>query len=49
MKKPDNYIVNVKDINKNSSKDVFVKSDNFGKFLKNEAINNLEVFLFRIL
>ena len=48
MKKPNNYIVNVKDINKNLSKDIFVKSDSFGKFIKNETLNNLEVFLFRI-
>ena len=46
MKKPDNYIVNIKDINKNSSKDVFVKSDSFGKFIKNKTINNLKVFFF---
>ena len=48
MKKPDNYIVNIKDTNKYSSKDIFVKSDSFGKFIKNETLNNLEVFLFRI-
>ena len=48
MKNPDNYIVAVKNTNKNSSKDVFVKDDSFGKIFKNETINNLEVFLCRI-
>ena len=46
MKKPDNYIVNVKDTNKNSSKDVFMNSNSFGKFMKNKTINYLEVSFF---
>ena len=47
MKKPDNYLVNVKDTNKNSSKDIFVNSNSFENLIKNETISYLEVSLFK--
>merc|ERR1719376_286538 len=42
VKKPDNYLVNVKDTNKNSSKDIFVNSNSFENLIKNETVSYLE-------